>query len=311
MDMPADFTSLPSGTIEKFADDKYKQYAITRYIRYFFARTQSIFSYSNLPKSIPQRNLELIIQSRGFAVIADIENNITAFSATLGGEPTLYLMPTLAIVANPRLKKSYELEIDNDCVVINNDSMYAGLFPLFNHYANLLVENDISMRMFDINSRLFSLIQAGDDRSFESAKKFIADVESGKMSAISSNLFLDGIKTQPYATAGSQSLTSLIEYQQYIKSSCLNDIGLNSNYNMKREAINSDESSLNDDVLLPFIDDMMSQRRIAIEKINSMFNLNISIEFNSSWKNQQEEQKNEKSDTDDETNDEELSNEGI
>ena len=52
---------------------------------------------------------------------------------------------------------------------------------------------------------------------------------------------------------------------------------------MKRESINSNESQLNEDQLHPLIDDMLTERREAIEKVNSMFGTNIRVDFNSAW----------------------------
>ena len=52
---------------------------------------------------------------------------------------------------------------------------------------------------------------------------------------------------------------------------------------MKREAINSAESRLNDDILHPTIDVMLQCRKKAVEKINKMFGTNITVELNSVW----------------------------
>ena len=58
---------------------------------------------------------------------------------------------------------------------------------------------------------------------------------------------------------------------------------------MKRESINTNESQLNQDSLLPLIDNMLNQRQLACKKINKMFGTNISVELNSSWKKVNEE----------------------
>jgi len=76
---------------------------------------------------------------------------------------------------------------------------------------------------------------------------------------------------------------------QYTKASWFNELGLNANYNMKRESINSDESQLNDDALLPLVDDMLNCRRLAAEKVNAMFGTSISVDFASSWQDNQQE----------------------
>ena len=53
---------------------------------------------------------------------------------------------------------------------------------------------------------------------------------------------------------------------------------------MKREAIGGNEAALNEDFLLPFIDDMLQCRREALEKINAMFGTEITVDFSSSWR---------------------------
>ena len=53
---------------------------------------------------------------------------------------------------------------------------------------------------------------------------------------------------------------------------------------MKREAINDAESGMNEDSLLPLVDDMLENRKRGVEKINKMFGTNITVELDSSWK---------------------------
>ena len=81
----------------------------------------------------------------------------------------------------------------------------------------------------------------------------------------------------------------MIELEQYFKASWFNELGLNANYNMKRESINSGESQLNNDALLPLVDDMLKQRQVASMKINDMFGTDIYVEYNSSWEDNIEE----------------------
>ena len=53
---------------------------------------------------------------------------------------------------------------------------------------------------------------------------------------------------------------------------------------MKREALNSAESALNDDILYPLIDEMLEERQKGVEKINKLYGTNISVELSSVWK---------------------------
>lgn len=273
---------LIGGCDYDFAD---KKTCINTHIRYMLNRTQSMFKWNGLPDTIPQRNLELIIQCNGCAAFYRYNGELYAFSGGLGGEPNVYYMPTIFTIANPALKLSVNAEIDKDCVIVPNDAMYLGLLPLFSKYATSLTENELSIMVALINSRIPALISSDNDGATKSAEKYIADIKDGKLGVIASQAFFDGIKTQPYgATSNSNTITNLIESQQYIRATWFNDLGLNANYNMKRESINSGESQLNDDALLPLIDNMLECRQIAVEKINSMFGTSISVDLASAWK---------------------------
>lgn len=251
-------------------------------------RTLSMFDYDGLPVTIDKRNLELMLQTNGSICWYRYNDKLYVFTGGLGGEPNVYYMPTIYTISNPALKISKQLIIDEDCVVMPNDFLYLGLLPLNERYATSLTENELSMNIASINARITSLISASDDNTKKSAEKYIDDIVKGKLGVIAENAFLEGIKSQPYGTTGSNAiLTSLIEQEQYLKASWYNDLGLNANYNMKRESINSQEGQLNDDMLMPLIDTMLYCRQKALEKVNQMFGTNITVKKSSSWEDNQ------------------------
>lgn len=266
-----------------------KDKCTNQHISYMLNRTQSMFKWNGLPETIPQRNLELMLQMHGNIGIASVDGLLYAFIGGLGGEPNPYYMPTIYTIANPALKLSKNYTIDEDIIIIPNDSLYIGLLPLFERYASAITETEVSLFDANINSRIISLITANDDRTKASAEKYISDIISGKISIIANDDFLGGLNSQPYANTGHNSITDLIELEQYLKASWFNELGLNANYNMKRESINSGESQLNNDMLLPLVDDMLKQRQEGAEKVNNMFGTNISVDLASSWKDNQEE----------------------
>ena len=174
-----------------------------------------------------------------------------------------------------------------------------GVLPILSKYATLMTENELSMWIASTMTRLFSIIVADDDKKLAAANKFIAGIESGKLAAILAETSKQdkmlgtqsngiGIETQPYGNTGStNAIQNLIELQQYLKASQYNDLGLNANYNMKRESLNSTESQLNDDALMPFIDDMIANREEGLEQFNKMFGTNIKVKKGSSWEDNQ------------------------
>lgn len=278
---------LPSCDKYDFAD---KPRCNCQHISYMLNRTQSMFRWDGLPDSTPQRILELYLQINGNVCFSEYNGKLYVFTGGLGGEPNEYYMPTIYTVANPFLKFNKSLKIDEECIVIPNDSMYLGLMPMFMRYATAMTESELSIEVATINTRIVDLVSAPDDRTKASAEKFFEDIKDGKTGVIAENSFLDGIKAQPYgATGNTNVLTNLIELVQYQKASWFNELGLNANYNMKRESLNSAESQLNNDALLPLVDDMLAMRKIGAEKVNAMFGTSITVSLASSWEDNQEE----------------------
>lgn len=252
-------------------------------VTYMMNKTHSMFKYTGLPDTIPERMLELYIQNNGHCCIAEYNGELYAFTGGMGGEPDEYYMPTEYIVANPALKLNKTYKIDNDCVVIPNDTMYMGLLPIHHKYASMLAENEISVFMAMYNTRIMSILSAGDDRTKESVKHFIESIIAGKPSYIAETAILDSLKTYPWSNSNTNTLKPLIENEQYWRATWFNELGLNANFNMKRERINSSETELNVDALKPLVTDMFECRIKAIDRINEMFGTNIIVELNSAW----------------------------
>lgn len=245
-------------------------------------KTITIFKYDNLPETITEKDIEIITQVNGYSIWKEVDGKLYVFYGSLGGEPNPYYLPTLAIIANPALRYNASLKIDEECVVMLNDYLYTGLMPLFNKYGSLLTEADISLKYAIINARVPALLQSDNDNTYKSALAFFQKIEDGDgYGVIASKEFFEGIKSQDFYKQ--PYIKDLIESIQYIKASWYNEIGLNSQFNMKREAINSAESRLNDDILHPTIDVMLQCRKNAVEKINKMFGTNITVELNSVW----------------------------
>lgn len=262
-----------------------KRKCINNYIIYVLNKLQGLFSYENLPKSIPARSLELMLQVNGYVTVADVDGSLYAFRSSLGGEPDPYYMPTLSIVDNPALKLSKTYTINEDCIVIPNDAMYRGLLPLIRRYVTSLVENDITMNLANINMRLSTIITAGDDKAKYAAEKYLKDILDGKLGVLANNTFTENIGTQPYAASGQgNQVTQLIEYEQYLKASLLNELGIQMNWNAKRESINGEEAGMNDQSLLPLIYDMYQQRVEGMDRVNDMFGTSIEVKFGYPWR---------------------------
>ena len=266
--------------IDTFDKKAIKQLYITKLLNI----TQQIFKYSNLPDTIPEKDLELILQVNGSATIAKVNDKLYAFRGGLGGTPNVYYLPTISVVANPALKFSKTLTIDEDCVVILNDALYQGLMPNIAYNSALLAECDISFKFAAVNMRIPALVTAPDSITALSAKKVFEQVEEGKsLELIIDEGFEDKIKAFDFSNRATN-ITHLIELKQYILGSFYQSLGIQSQFNMKREAINEAEAALSEDILFPLIDEMLEQRQLGLERVNKMFGTDIKVELSSIWK---------------------------
>ena len=266
-----------------------KEDSVQQYVLYMLNRTQSMFKWTGLPDTIPERMVELYLQINGFVGFTQIGEDLYAMRGGLGGKPDAYYMPTIFTIANPALDVSRNLRIGEECVIIPNDACYLGLMPMFERYASGLAENDLSINIASIMARIIDLISATDDRTKESAIQYLNDIRAGKLGVIASSEFFEGIKTHDFGTHSKSAITDLIELQQYYKASWFNELGLNTNYNMKREALSTAESQLNDDAMLPLVDNMLHCRQIGVDAVNKLYGTNISVNLASSWYDNQKE----------------------
>lgn len=252
-------------------------------------RTQSMFKWSGLPDTIPEYILERFLQTHGDVCFYKHNGSLYVFVGGVGDKPDVYYRPTRYIISNPALDLSVQPLIDKECVLMLNDTYHQGLLPLCREHATSIVETELSMNIATINSRLISAIAASDDKTRASAEKYLQDIAEGKQGVIAETAFIEGLKVLPYTSGSNNTIISLIELMQYQKASWYNDIGLSANYNMKREALNSSETVIDNDILLPLIDDMLKCRKDGAEKVNAMYGTDIRVELASSWEDNQEE----------------------
>ena len=260
-------------------------------IEYHFADaltvTLTMFKYDGLPDTIPYRELEKIIQLNAFADWLKKDDELYVFFGGLGGRPNEYYEPTQFIVANPYLQFYKQVEVDKEGVLMWNDYSHLGLTLKIRRYAELMAECDITLRFGLINDRIVSVFTAFNDSVKNSAEAFIKDVTDGKkLGVIVGESLLDengDLRVNEYRKATTQDLKSVMELQQFLKASFYNSIGLQANYNMKRESINDSEAGMNEESLKPLVDDMLDSRREALKRINAQFGTNITVELNSAW----------------------------
>ena len=283
---------------------KDKKQSANAYYRYFLARLSRMFEYKNLPDTIPHEILDRYLMNNGIACITKVDDKLYCFYGNLGGPQDVYYRPTEFIISNPHLRtKDGELFTANipinppyspsdSCggatplqagVIIRNDTEWIGLAPMLSRYSYLLAENVLTLRTADVMLRITSLLTAPSDKERLSAIEYLKSLEKGELGVIGESPFFDGIKLQSPPSNNGSYLTQFIEYQQYLKGSVFNELGLVANYNMKREAIGKGESTLDQDAIIPLVDNMLLCRQEDMKRVNELYGTDISVSLSSAW----------------------------
>ena len=260
--------------------DKKRQ--LSNFKAVMFDKTLSMFDWEGLPESLPEVELEKLLQLNGFAVIAKYEGKLYAFDAGFKGQ-NVYNRPTHAIINNPALHFSATLELDKDCVLIKNDDMQQGLTKVYDKYGQMLIENEITMLINDYNKRIPFTISASDDATIASAKAYLQKIIDGSIGVIGENKLFKSLNINQASTTSVTDFADLYGYHQFLTAELNNLIGLATNNNMKRERLTTNEIEVNKNASYPFTDNMLRNRKSAVDKINKLFDTDIKVEYSSIW----------------------------
>ena len=263
-----------------------------------FKRTCNMFEYKNLPETLSPISLEKYLQGAGSCLIVDVKqeqiNNpeakpgIYALPCKPGGRMNANYVPTTAVVSNSWLSFSATYDLEKKEAVLGwNDSLREGLNKLFSLYASELVDNIQTLHFQEVHNRILSVIKASDENERKDAEGFFEDFENGKFAALGNEEFINNLKNNrvdPFKGSSNSSIKETLEARQWLLAHWNIELGLNDNYNMKRESLNENEIEANADTLTPLLDDMMKCRKKMVEELNEIYGLDISVEFSSSWK---------------------------
>lgn len=285
-----------SGDIRFVAD---KERIFNTLIREMTARTLRMFKYESYPETFSPWAFEMALQNVGYAFIwkgkpqnKEAEDGVYALrDIGTGGEPNENYLPTRAVGANPFLNITIDEKIKDDSIVWAwNDSQYMGIRDINNLYAGMLAESFVTLRLKLILHRAPAFAVASNEDEKSDALEFFKNLEDGKLGVIGTKKAIEnvvgheGFTTKPNLGDGQNSIKEIIETIQYLYAQWYIKLGLNDNYNMKREALNSTETSVNEDTLYGFIESMFECRKEAIAEANRKFGKNIRVSLAGEWK---------------------------
>ena len=254
--------------------------------RSILKKAYMMLKYKHLPEEVPERAVKMYLQTCGhFSGFWENETRVISWG-TFSGKFDGYYFPKRYIVTNPYLlTTSRDMEIGKECIIVKNDNMAEPLTDVISKHVEMLVENETSMIICDILARAQGLLIGKDDAQIESAQLYLKRLFSGAVVPVKSDSFQqDNMESVPFGTAH-YILTDLIEYEQYIRSSLYSELGIKLNYNMKREALNSNETAFDEEILKPYIDNMIETQQADFDMLSEFWKLEtpIKVEKGSVW----------------------------
>ena len=258
------------------------------------ARTLGMFEYKGLPPTLSARSIEIQLQTCGYCVIAEIpdpahgEKGLYCFRvASPSGELNAEKLPTKMVVVDTWTNFNKELIIDDDCIVFANDPLWLGLGNIFALHAGQLTDAETTMRLQLYNARTNKILTATDDKVVGEALQMLKDLKEGKWAVIGDAIELEGmmkaLSSIDFTSPHAGTIKDTMEVLQYYRAQWFISLGLNDNFNMKREALNENETESNENTLftLPLI--MLKYREEGVKKLNEKYGLNVSVKFGSVW----------------------------
>ena len=257
---------------------------VNYHARYLFKKILSVFDFKGLPEDWADNYFKYILFGYGYIAVFDTERyGVIPQECGLTGFNVFY-QPTQAIIANPLLPNFQQLNIGSECELIRIQPDYQGVIDIVATYADMLSLSLETAGINLLNSKTSYVFFAEDKASAETYKKMYDKLASGEpMAVISKNL-----KTEtgdPNWDIWTQNVG-----QNYITDRLLNDyksiqdqfntlIGIPNANTQKRERLISSEVEANDIDTQALAIVWLESMRKGIEKVNSRFGLNISVDY--------------------------------
>lgn len=288
-----------------------------RYAEILLNRVTPMFVFGGLPDEIKPDFVarELIVHGRiGVTDKVDLETYETprAWRGYCGGEITAEYTGSRFIGASPVLG-SCDFVIDETGVVIYNttedkfapfdlidtypqkprraikppDTLpYTALYEYILRTAAQLEDIDISLTSLLRTTRAMVMLTAKNEQIRAAAEQVLRKLYRGETDVVFTSDILDSLNFTfaPTANNAASILKELKEQYQFCLAQFYHAIGINANYNLKRERLNTAEIDLNEQPLIVNIADMEKCRKIGIEQINKMFGLSASVQLGDEWK---------------------------
>ena len=241
-----------------------------------FSRLMRLFIYEGIGDDLPQKEIEERLYLNGHCGIAQYDGKLTAFFGSFFG-PTVYQDEfTNYTVHSPIYSNTYK--INDDIVVIENNSLKIPCIEHVNHYAYLLAHTEVTLIKALIEARDSGGVPIAEtEKAKQSLLAYQKAMFQGKVSVVSD---LAGIGVN-YLGADRRTRINVVDLWDVLKNllkSFYADIGVRASFDKRSNAV-IDEITADTSMLLYNISDMYEERKKGCERVNEMFGTNWSVKL--------------------------------
>ena len=242
------------------------------YKLYLLKKLFGRFGFTGIPDGWDEDYMLDTLFMEGYFCVTDTDAGVIPLKCGLSGI-NVFQKPTTAVIANPVLG-SFERTIDVNCVIVQLQPNYEGVYPMINRYSTMLAMCDSSIAVNLMNTKSAYVFGASNKTQAETLKKMFDKISCGEPAVfIKDGLNPENVYTMP---AKQNFIADDIQIlKRKIVAEFLTEIGINNTNLDKRERLTDNEVEANDQEVVANIQCWIDNIGWGIKKVNRMFGLNL------------------------------------
>lgn len=241
----------------------------------------NMFPYQGMPEEINMNAVSKMVMLGGYAIFfkdKDLDKYFCLEGALTGVDP--YGYPNFAKPISKNISEGIifpEMKVGEECIIIYANKVRSSALPYIVEYADKLAELDVAIKM---NTRAMKhpLMLKTTEQKKESIATLMAQYEDDYYVVFTDQSLLDNTSLQvmDFKVSASEIL-NLQKEKETVVNEFFNVFGISGSVEKRERMISGEMNAMMEQVAVNR-EMWMAPQRDAIEKINKMFNLNISIE---------------------------------
>lgn len=234
---------------------------------------ESSFEWSGLPEGIEEKFIEHFLFDHGKAVFfKDPRMSYMCLEAQDAGQLNVYGEPLYYNATGFQYHRRLNAD---DCVIIENNPLRLDTHSFVMFYVNKLGEAE---RTMDVNVKACKTpyIIACDDKDVLTFKRIIQMVD-GNTPAIYADKGLNLDALNVLKTDAKFIGNDLQDFKKSVENELLTFLGYDNLAVDKKERVNVSEANSNNQLTQSFAELQLNSRKLACERINKMYGLNVSV----------------------------------